>query len=111
LRNIVAGQEAVTRAEYLELAAGFDPELFAGVPGESAEERAVRLDVAGDVLAELREDDPEAAEMASELLRTAAVPMARLSFLLGNIPSRGKLGLRRPARSTAEFSWSGEEAA
>jgi hypothetical protein len=81
LRNIVAGQEAVTRAEYLELAAGFDPELFAGVPGESADEQAARLDVAGEVLAELRDEDPQAAEMASELMRTAAVPMARLSFL------------------------------
>jgi hypothetical protein len=55
MRAFVAGQHVVTAEEFAELALGIDCELFAGVPGESAEERAARIDAARDMLAELRE--------------------------------------------------------
>ncbi|WP_399925162.1 hypothetical protein [Streptomyces kanamyceticus] len=47
-----------------EHAAGFDTELFTGTATEPEEDRAARLAVARDVLAELREVDPVAAAYA-----------------------------------------------
>ncbi|MEV5199031.1 hypothetical protein [Streptomyces sp. NPDC053720] len=70
MKNIVAGREPVTATEFVELALGIDLELFTGPAVESAMERAARLDVAHEVLAELRETDPETAEYAESLLRT-----------------------------------------
>lgn len=93
MRSFVAGQEAFDASEFAELAlgvTGIDHELFAGVPGESVLERAARLDVAGEVLAELCREDPEAAEIAAELLRTAPLPLRRLSFMVGGVPRQGK---------------------
>ncbi|WP_457029462.1 hypothetical protein [Kitasatospora sp. P5_F3] len=77
MRNIVAGQRAYSPDEFAELALGVDEELFAGVPGESAEERTIRLEVAGAVLEDLRREDFELAAYAERLLRTAAVPLLR----------------------------------
>ncbi|KQV05621.1 MULTISPECIES: hypothetical protein [unclassified Kitasatospora] len=79
MRNIVAGQHAYSLDEFAELALGVDAELFAGVPGESPEERAVRLDVAGAVLEDLRREDFELAAYAERLLRSASVPLVRLA--------------------------------
>ncbi|WP_236241696.1 hypothetical protein [Streptomyces sp. CC228A] len=68
MRTYVSHQEARDAFEFAELAYGFDnpepdfPSLFRGVPGESAEERAARLDVARQVLVELLAeagDDPD----------------------------------------------------
>ncbi|MFJ2265794.1 hypothetical protein ACIP4W_08695 [Streptomyces sp. NPDC088846] len=70
MKSIVAGREPVTATEFVELALGIDLELFTGPATESAMERAARLDVAHEVLAELRESDPEAAAYAESLLRT-----------------------------------------
>jgi hypothetical protein len=77
MRNIVAGHEAADDFEFVELGYLIDRELFSGVPGESAEERTARLDVAHDVLADLRKNDPPAAREAVELLRTSPVPFER----------------------------------
>ncbi|WP_405536395.1 hypothetical protein OG787_24545 [Streptomyces sp. NBC_00075] len=77
MKCIVAGHEAVTATEFAELAFGIDLELFAGPAKESAEDRAIRLDVAREVLAELREDDPQAAAYAATLLRTSPLKDAR----------------------------------
>ncbi|WP_327137154.1 hypothetical protein OG585_20595 [Streptomyces sp. NBC_01340] len=77
MKCIVAGHEAVTAAEFAELAFGIDLELFTGPAVESAEERAVRLAVAREVLAELRESDREAAAYAEALLRTSPLQDAR----------------------------------
>ncbi|MFE4800115.1 hypothetical protein ACFRFL_35095 [Streptomyces sp. NPDC056708] len=70
MKDIVAGREPVTATEFIELALGIDLELFTGPATESAMERAARLDVAHEVLAELRESDPETAAYAESLLRT-----------------------------------------
>ncbi|MFM9495495.1 hypothetical protein ACKI1Q_17975 [Streptomyces galilaeus] len=81
MKCIVAGHEAVTAAEFTELALGIDPELFAGpAVRETDEDRAARLDVAREVLAELRESDPQTAAYAASLLRTSPLrtqPTAR----------------------------------
>ncbi|MFC6596717.1 hypothetical protein [Kitasatospora paranensis] len=62
--------------EFAELALGVDEELFVGVPGESALDRAARMDVAHAVLADLRRDAPELAAYAERLMNTAPVPLA-----------------------------------
>ncbi|RKT18157.1 hypothetical protein BX285_2574 [Streptomyces sp. 1114.5] len=81
MKSIVAGQRAVSALEYTELALGIDNDpfgsLFGGVAGESVAQYAARTDVAREVLAELWESDPESAEVAAELLRTAPVPLHR----------------------------------
>ncbi|MFF0397427.1 hypothetical protein ACFYSJ_16960 [Streptomyces sp. NPDC005248] len=79
MKTIVAGHEAVTATEFAELALGIDLELFTGSATESAMERAARLDVAHEVLAELRENDPETAAYAESLLRTLPLKMQRSS--------------------------------
>ncbi|MFC9947271.1 hypothetical protein [Streptomyces pratensis] len=70
MKSIVAGREPVTATEFIELALGIDLELFTGSATESAMERAARLDVAQEVLADLWESDPETAAYAASLLRT-----------------------------------------
>lgn len=77
MKFIVAGHEAVTASEFAELAFGIDLELFTDPAVESVDERAVRLDVAREVLAELRESDVEAAAYAETLLRTSPLKDAR----------------------------------
>ncbi|WP_409056821.1 hypothetical protein [Streptomyces sp. SYP-A7185] len=81
MKCIVAGHTAVTAKEFAELAlgfteraAGFDTELFTGTAAESEEDRAARLAVARDVLAELRQVDPVAAAYARELLKASDLP-------------------------------------
>ncbi|WP_377271667.1 hypothetical protein [Peterkaempfera sp. SMS 1(5)a] len=76
MKDIVSGKYAATADEFAELALGIDLELFAGpAGGESATERAARLDVADAVLADLRREDPELAAYAAALLATAPVPL------------------------------------
>ncbi|MFB6946322.1 hypothetical protein ACFWGL_38265 [Streptomyces sp. NPDC060286] len=77
MKDIVAGREPVTATEFIELALGIDLELFTGSSTESAMERAARLDVAHEVLAELRESDPETAAYAESLLRTLPLKARR----------------------------------
>lgn len=50
------------------------PELFLGLPGESKEEHAARLDAARDILTELRVESPELAEHAARLLAVTSLP-------------------------------------
>ncbi|MFE2091839.1 hypothetical protein [Streptomyces sp. NPDC059460] len=92
MKTIVAGHEAVTATEFAELALGIDLELFTGSAAESAMDRAARLDVAHEVLAELRESDPETAAYAESLLRTLPLKSPRSS---GRRPRRA---VRRPAK-------------
>ncbi|MER5359706.1 hypothetical protein [Streptomyces sp. NPDC002785] len=98
MKNIVAGHVAVTATEFTELALGIDLELFTGSAVESAMERAARLDVAHEVLAELRESDPETAAYAESLLRT--LPLKRVPD--GRRPRRtGRGPVRRLAAGSA----------
>ncbi|MFI5768555.1 hypothetical protein ACIA74_08370 [Streptomyces sp. NPDC051658] len=97
MKNIVAGHVAVTATEFTELALGIDLELFTGPAVESELERAARLDVAREVLAELRESDPETAAYAESLLRT--LPLKRQPS--GRRPRRA---VRRPVKRCAAGS-------
>ncbi|MFE8007808.1 hypothetical protein [Streptomyces sp. NPDC057418] len=92
MKTIVAGHVAVTATEFIELALGIDLGLFAGSATESEMERAARLDVAHEVLADLRESDPETAAYAASLLRT--LPLTTPTN--GRRPRRT---VRRPAKS------------
>ncbi|NEB75303.1 hypothetical protein G3I40_08670 [Streptomyces sp. SID14478] len=97
MKFIVAGHEAVTASEFTELALGIDLELFTGpAGGESERERAARLDVAREVLAELHLSAPELAEFAESLLRTSPLsgrPVVRRSR---------RKPVRRPARLSSQ---------
>ncbi|WP_434744542.1 hypothetical protein [Streptomyces sp. A-14] len=77
MKSIVAGREPVTATEFVELALGIDLELFTGSPTESVMDRAARLDVAREVLADLRESDPETAAYAESLLRALPLKQPR----------------------------------
>ncbi|MET8498757.1 hypothetical protein [Streptomyces microflavus] len=77
MKSIVAGREAVTATEFVELALGIDLELFTGSPAESVMDRAARLDVAREVLADLWESDPETAAYAEGLMRALPLKQSR----------------------------------
>ncbi|MFH9211440.1 hypothetical protein [Streptomyces globisporus] len=77
MKTIVAGREPVTATEFVELALGIDLELFTGSPTESVMDRAARLDVAREVLADLRESDPETAAYAESLMRALPLKQSR----------------------------------
>ncbi|WP_405811541.1 hypothetical protein OG524_21690 [Streptomyces sp. NBC_01520] len=94
MKTIVAGREPVTATEFIELALGIDLELFTGSATESALERAARLDVAHEVLADLCESDPETAAYAASLLRT-------LPLKTQPIGRRPRRRVRRPATTGA----------
>lgn len=66
MKHIVAGQEAATVAEFVELALGTPVDLWLGVPGESVEERAARLDAARDIIS----DDPELFDRVARIAAT-----------------------------------------
>ncbi|MEV0174926.1 hypothetical protein AB0I00_27870 [Streptomyces sp. NPDC050803] len=80
MRNFVSGHQADTTEDFLELALGTPVELWLGVEGESAEERAARLDAARDILADCPELADRAVQVAARtldeagLLRLAPLP-------------------------------------
>ncbi|MEV6840953.1 hypothetical protein AB0N17_41860 [Streptomyces sp. NPDC051133] len=87
MKYIVAGHEAVTAAEFAELALGTPVELWLGVEGETAEERAARLDAARDILS-----DPQFSDLPDDLIRLAARVVDENPELFNVVP------LVRPAR-------------
>ncbi|WP_327324675.1 hypothetical protein OG735_20790 [Streptomyces sp. NBC_01210] len=86
MKYIVAGHEAVTATEFVELALGTPLELWLGVEDESEMERAARLDAARDILA----DNPDLYDTVSrlavetieayapELFNVVALPQAKV---------------------------------
>ncbi|MGV9346348.1 hypothetical protein ACWDSD_16270 [Streptomyces spiralis] len=65
MRTWVAGQEALSDAEFAELALGIDVELFRGpLELETDSERAAREDAARDILADLRKQAEAGDEIA-----------------------------------------------
>ncbi|MFD7403003.1 hypothetical protein ACFV7R_10085 [Streptomyces sp. NPDC059866] len=90
MKCIVAGHQAVTEAEFTELALGTPVELWLGVEGETDEERAARLDAARDILA-----DPEYRSLPDDLIRLAARVVEDHPDLFNVVP------LARPARRRA----------
>lgn len=55
MKAFVASHEAIAAHDFAELSLGLDVELFAGSPGESCQDRRIRMAVAREALAELVE--------------------------------------------------------
>ena len=81
MKTYVAGQEARSDDDALELALGTPLELWLGTEGETAEEYAARRDAARDILA----DEPELFDRVSALV----------AGLIDTVP------IRRTLRSTS----------
>ncbi|MCX5260921.1 LPP20 family lipoprotein [Streptomyces canus] len=95
MRTFVAGHEALTASEFVELALGTPVELWLGAEGESESERAARLDAARDILA----DNPE---MPDDLIRTAAEVVETHPELFNVVPLVRPAGRRRsPCKGAA----------
>jgi hypothetical protein len=83
LRTYVAGHEALTASEFVELAVGTPVELWLGVEGESEMEREARMDAARDILADNPELPDAVSRIAAEAIEAYApelfnvVPLAR----------------------------------
>ncbi|MEV8603525.1 hypothetical protein AB0465_27050 [Streptomyces griseoviridis] len=83
MRTFVAGHEALTASEFVELALGTPVELWLGVEGESDEERAAREDAARDILADNPGLPDTVARIAVEVIEAHApelfnvVPLTR----------------------------------
>ncbi|MFJ9104833.1 hypothetical protein ACIRJM_40960 [Streptomyces sp. NPDC102405] len=90
MKYIVAGHQAVSEAEFAELALGTPAELWLGVDGESEMERAARLDAARDILA-----DPEFRSLPDDMIRLAARVVEEHPDLFNVVP------LERPVRRRA----------
>lgn len=63
MKNFIGSHQAVSTAEFAELALGTPTELWLGVDGETSEERAARLDAARDILS----DDPQLVDRLTQL--------------------------------------------
>ncbi|MGW7138796.1 hypothetical protein [Streptomyces xanthophaeus] len=85
MRTYIGGQEAVSVDEFIELALGTPLELWLGVEGESAEERAARMDAARDILAENPDLPDDVSRIAARVIEAKApelfnvVPLVRRS--------------------------------
>ncbi|MEU8743073.1 hypothetical protein AB0C39_05420 [Streptomyces parvulus] len=88
MRTYIGRQQAISAADFAELALGTPVELWLGVEGETDEERAAREDAARDILA----DDPD---LPDDLIRIAAQVIEENPDLFDVIP------LSRPARRRA----------
>ncbi|MER7576851.1 hypothetical protein [Streptomyces sp. NPDC126514] len=85
MRTFIGRQQAISAADFAELALGTPVELWLGVEGETDEERAAREDAARDILA----DNPD---LPDGLIRMAAQVIEENPDLFDVIP------LTRPAR-------------
>ncbi|WP_329440922.1 hypothetical protein [Streptomyces canus] len=85
MRTYIGHQQAISAADFAELALGTPVELWIGVEGETDEERAAREDAARDILA----DNPH---LPDDLVRIAAQVIEENPDLFDVVP------LVRPAR-------------
>ncbi|MFD5595873.1 hypothetical protein [Streptomyces griseorubiginosus] len=85
MRTYIGRQQAISAADFAELALGTPVELWLGVEGETDEERAAREDAARDILA----DNPH---FPDDLVRIAAQVIEENPDLFDVVP------LVRPAR-------------
>ncbi|MGQ4343798.1 hypothetical protein [Streptomyces sp. SAS_275] len=85
MRTYIGHQQAISAADFAELALGTPIELWLGVEGETDEERAAREDAARDILA----DNPR---FPDDLVRIAAQVIEENPDLFDVVP------LVRPAR-------------
>lgn len=86
MKTYVGGQRAANAAEFIELALGTPVELWLGVPGESKEERAARLDAARDIL----DEDPDLVDRVARAAAETIEEHAPNLFNVRRLPARGK---------------------
>ncbi|MWA10699.1 hypothetical protein [Streptomyces sp. BA2] len=85
MRSFIGGHEAVSDTDFVELALGTPLELWLGEDGESATDRAARLDAARDILADNPTMPDDAIRIAAQAIEAHApelfniVPMTRLT--------------------------------
>ncbi|KAA0931896.1 hypothetical protein [Streptomyces apricus] len=91
MRTYIGRQQAVSSEDFAELALGTPVELWLGVEGETAEERAAREDAARDILA----DQPD---MPDDLIRIAAQVIEDNPDLFDITPLTRPTRRRRAAR-------------
>ncbi|MFE7948391.1 hypothetical protein [Streptomyces sp. NPDC057426] len=83
MRTYIGGHQALSSTDFVELALGTPVELWLGVEGESAEERAARLDAARDILADNPSLPDDVSRVAAEAIEAFApelfnvVPLVR----------------------------------
>lgn len=94
MRSYISGHQALTPADFIELALGTPVELWLGVEGESEVERAARLDAARDILA----DDPG---MPDDAIRVAAAAIEEHAPELFNVVPLARPGRARRVRKGA----------
>ncbi|MFI5661551.1 hypothetical protein [Streptomyces sp. NPDC051684] len=88
MKSFVGTHQVVSADDYIELALGTPVELWLGVEGESAEERAARQDAARDILA----DNPH---LVDDATRLAAEHIDAYVPELGNVLPLTRLVSRR----------------
>ncbi|MDW4904599.1 hypothetical protein RB628_04390 [Streptomyces sp. ADMS] len=94
MRTYIGRQQAVSAADFMELALGTPVELWLGVEGESEMERAARLDAARDILTE----NPE---LPDNLVRIAAGVVESNPELFDVVPLARFAGRRNSRKGAA----------
>ncbi|MFF7224116.1 hypothetical protein ACIP4T_27120 [Streptomyces massasporeus] len=94
MRTYIGRQQAISAADFAELALGTPVDLWLGVEGETEEERAAREDAARDILA----DNPD---LPDDLIRIAAQVIEENPDLFDVIPLTRPARRRRAARKGA----------
>ncbi|WP_405756738.1 hypothetical protein [Streptomyces sp. NBC_00073] len=89
MRTYIGGQEAVSVDEFIELALGTPLELWLGVEGENAEERAARLDAARDILAENPGLPDDVSRVAAQVIEEHAPELFNVVPLMRRRAGRG----------------------
>ncbi len=92
MKHYLAGHEAHSTTDFLELALGTPIDLWLGEENETPEERAARLDAARDILA----DDPGLVDRTTRL--AVETIGARMPDLLRLAPAVPDPAVRRPRR-------------
>ncbi|MGI5139938.1 hypothetical protein [Streptomyces sp. CA-106110] len=90
MRTYIGRQQAISAADFAELALGTPVELWLGVEGETEEERAARLDAARDILAENPGMPDDLIRIAAEVVEAHpelfdVVPLVRLAGRRGSV--------------------------
>ncbi|WP_432010458.1 hypothetical protein [Streptomyces cucumeris] len=98
MKSFIGHHQVATDTDYLELALGTPLELWLDEEGESAEERAARLDAARDILA----DEPELLDRVTRIAAAAIEPHApTLLHSIGILPRPARVKGRTAVKAVA----------
>ncbi|MCE7078841.1 hypothetical protein [Streptomyces sp. ST2-7A] len=85
MKSFIGRHEVRDHHDYLELSLGTDPDLWLGVEGESASERAARLDAGLDILADDPDLAPAVVAVITEAIAHRPGPLAALPAPVGGV--------------------------